>query len=192
MNAIPNGRADSQKVGIDVLIVGAGFSGIGMAIQLQKAGMDSFLIIEKSADIGGTWWENRYPGCACDIPSHLYSFSFEPSCDWTRMYPGQREIHDYLKKCVERYNLRSQIRLCTRFEEAKWDESASLWRVRTANGLQIEARVVVSGMGALHVPRIPPLQGAERFAGPSFHSALWDDTIPLEGKRVAVVGTGAS
>src|SRR5262249_22619455 len=125
----PNSSAASQETSVEVLIIGAGFSGIGMGIQLQKAGIGPFLIIEKSSDIGGTWWENRYPGCACDIPSHLYSFSFEPSSDWTRMYPGRQEIHDYLKKCIERHNLRPHIRLNARFEEAKWDESASLWRV---------------------------------------------------------------
>jgi len=188
----PNSSAASQETSVEVLIIGAGFSGIGMGIQLQKAGIGPFLIIEKSSDIGGTWWENRYPGCACDIPSHLYSFSFEPSSDWTRMYPGRQEIHDYLKKCIERHNLRPHIRLNARFEEAKWDESASLWRVRTGDGSLIEARVLVSGMGALHVPRYPVFKGQERFAGPAFHSALWDDAVNLEGKNVAVVGTGAS
>ena len=181
-----------HSVSVDVLIVGAGFSGLGMGIQLRKAGNDSFLIIEKGSDIGGTWWDNRYPGCACDIPSHLYSFSFEPSSDWTRMYSGQKEIQDYLKRCVDHHNLRGNIRLNTRFEEARWDESAGLWRIRTADGLEIDARILVSGMGALHVPRFPTLKGVERFAGPVFHSAQWDDSVALEGKRVAVVGTGAS
>jgi cation diffusion facilitator CzcD-associated flavoprotein CzcO len=184
--------AAPDRIAVDVCIIGAGFSGLGMAIQLQKAGMESFLILEKASDIGGTWWENRYPGCACDIPSHLYSFSFEPATDWSRMYPGRQEIHDYLKKCVERHKLASRIRLNNRFEEASWDEGAGLWRIRAGNGLQIEARVVVSGMGALHVPRYPSLSGAERFAEPSFHSAEWDHHVSLEGKRVAVVGTGAS
>ena len=95
----------TEAISVDVLIIGAGFSGLGMGIKLREAGMNSFLILEKDSDIGGTWWENRYPGCVCDIPSHLYSFSFEPSAEWTRMYPGQREIHDYLKRCVERNQL---------------------------------------------------------------------------------------
>src|SRR2546430_3065416 len=112
--------APPENVAVDLCIIGAGFSGLGMAIQLRKAGMESFLILEKASDIGGTWWENRYPGCACDIPSHLYSFSFEPSTNWTRMYPGQQEIHDYLKTCVDRHGLAPRIRLNTRFEEAKW------------------------------------------------------------------------
>jgi len=192
MSGQPSSGADLANVTVDILIVGAGFSGLGMAIQLRKAGMHSFQIIEKSSEIGGTWWENRYPGCACDIPSHLYSFSFEPSSEWSRMYPGQKEIHDYLKGCVTRHDLEPHLRLNSCFEEAVWDEEASLWHVRTSKGLQIEARVLVSGMGALHVPNYPSLNGADRFAGPSFHSAEWNSTVPLEGKNVAVIGTGAS
>jgi cation diffusion facilitator CzcD-associated flavoprotein CzcO len=177
---------------VDVLVIGAGFSGLCMGIKLLEAGMKSFLIIEKSADIGGTWWENRYPGCACDIPSHLYSFSFAPSAEWTRMYPGQQEIHDYLKRCVEKYGLTPYLRLNARFCEAIWDEAAGVWNITAANQTHIRARVLVSGMGALHVPNIPTLKGAERFRGPSFHSATWDNRLDLAGKNVAVIGTGAS
>ena len=182
----------SGPVNVDVLIVGAGFSGLGMGIKLREAGMNSFLILEKSSDIGGTWWDNRYPGCACDIPSHLYSFSFEPSSDWTRMYPGQQEIHDYLKRCVARHDLAPHIRLNTAFRDAAWDEASAVWRVTTADGAHFNARVLVSGMGALHVPSFPILQGADRFAGPSFHSSAWDHNVELAGKSVAVIGTGAS
>src|SRR5690348_6897903 len=107
---------------VDVLIVGGGFSGLCMAIKLREAGMNSFLLIEKSDDIGGTWYENRYPGCACDIPSHLYSFSFELWPDWSRMYPGQQEIHDYLKRCIDHHALAPHIRVNTRMREAVWDE----------------------------------------------------------------------
>ena len=192
MTETPDPHSNSSDLTVDVLIIGAGFSGICMGIKLREAGMNSFLIIEKSADIGGTWWDNRYPGCACDIPSHLYSFSFEPSTEWTRMYPGQQEIHSYLKRCVERYELTPHIRVNTRFQEAVWDESASEWRTITHNGLRIRARVLVSGMGALHVPRYPEIQGLERFQGPAFHSATWDHNVELEEKNVAVVGTGAS
>ena len=179
-------------INVEVLIVGAGFSGICMGIKLLEAGMNSFLIIEKSADLGGTWWENRYPGCACDIPSHLYSFSFAPSTEWSRMYPGQQEIHDYLKRCVERYGLTPYLRLNTRFCEAVWNESEGVWNATAANGMSVRARVLVSGMGALHVPRYPELKGPERFKGPAFHSATWDHNVNLDGKNVAVVGTGAS
>jgi cation diffusion facilitator CzcD-associated flavoprotein CzcO len=184
--------SNSSVTTLDVLIVGAGFSGICMGIKLLEAGMKSFLIIEKSCEIGGTWWDNRYPGCACDIPSYLYSFSFAPSTEWTRMYPGQQEIHDYLKRCVERYGLAPYLRLNTRFQEAIWSESAGAWNVRAGNGMQIRARVLVSGMGALHVPRYPELPGLERFSGPAFHSSAWDHNVELDGKNVAVVGTGAS
>ncbi len=184
--------ANSAVTNVVVLIVGGGFAGLCMGIKLLEAGMKSFLIIEKSADIGGTWWDNRYPGCACDIPSHLYSFSFAPSTEWTRMYPGQQEIHDYLKRCVKRYGLAPYLRLNTRFCEAVWDESEGLWNATVGDGKCIRARVLVSGMGALHVPRYPDLKGIERFKGPAFHSATWDHSVDLDSKNVAVVGTGAS
>jgi cation diffusion facilitator CzcD-associated flavoprotein CzcO len=189
-SSVPPSNASENVV--DVLIIGGGFSGLCMGIKLREAGMNSFLILEKSADVGGTWWDNRYPGCACDIPSHLYSFSFEPSNEWTRMYPGQQEIHDYLKHCVKRYKLAPHIRVNTRFQEAVWDEAAGLWYASTQDGARIQARVLVSGMGALHVPRYPDLKGIDRFKGPAFHSATWDHSVELEGKIVAVVGTGAS
>ena len=184
--------AHSSITSVDVLIVGAGFSGLCMGIKLLEAGMKSFLIIEKSCEIGGTWWDNRYPGCACDIPSHLYSFSFAPSTEWTRMYPGQHEIHDYLKRCIEHYGLAPYLRLNTRFQEAIWDESEGAWNVTAADGMRIRARVLVSGMGALHVPRYPQLPGLERFSGPALHSSAWDYNVGLDGKNVAVIGTGAS
>jgi cation diffusion facilitator CzcD-associated flavoprotein CzcO len=183
---------NASEISVETLIIGAGFSGICMGIKLREAGMNSFLIIEKSADIGGTWWDNRYPGCACDIPSHLYSFSFEPSTEWTRMYPGQQEIHAYLKGVVERHELAPNIRLNTRFCEAVWDEGTGEWLATTQDGLRIRARMMVSGMGALHVPRYPEIKGIGRFKGPAFHSANWDHSVKLEGKNVAVVGTGAS
>ncbi len=184
--------ANSAITNVDVLIVGAGFSGLCMGIKLLEAGMNSFLVIEKSQDIGGTWWDNRYPGCACDIPSHLYSFSFAPSTEWTRMYPGQREIHNYLKRCVERYGLAAHLRLNTRFQEAIWDDSEGVWNTTAGDGMRIRARVLVSGMGALHVPHYPELKGLDRFEGSRFHSAAWDHSADLDGKNVAVIGTGAS
>jgi cation diffusion facilitator CzcD-associated flavoprotein CzcO len=183
---------NASDASVDVLIIGAGFSGLCMGIKLRAAGLNSFLIIEKSDDIGGTWYDNRYPGCACDIPSHLYSFSFEPSPDWTRMYPGRQEIQEYLQRCITRYGLAPQIRLNTRFQEAVWDESSGVWQATTHDGLRIQARVLVSGMGALHVPRYPELQGRDSFKGPTFHSSTWDYSVDLAGKNVAVVGTGAS
>ncbi len=185
--------ANSKSASVlDVLIVGAGFSGLGMAINLLEAGTTSFLIIEKADDIGGTWYVNQYPGCACDIPSHLYSFSFDRNPEWSRMYARREEIQDYLKSCVERYGLASYIRVNTAMRSAVWDGSAALWRVTTAAGAEFQARVLVSAVGALHVPLYPKIKGMEKFAGPAFHSTDWDASVQLEGKRVAVVGTGAS
>ncbi len=163
-----------------------------MGIRLLQAGITDFLIIEKSEDAGGTWYENRYPGCACDVPSHLYSYSFECNPEWTRMYASQPEIWQYLKRCVEKYGLTPHIRYKTRFQEAAWDEAAGLWRVMAGDNLRIHARVLVSGVGALHVPRYPEIPGLDRFEGPKFHSATWKPDVDLTGKSVAVVGTGAS
>ncbi len=177
---------------LDVLIVGAGFSGLGMAIKLLEAGMKSFLVLEKADDIGGTWYVNQYPGCACDIPSHLYSFSFDRNPDWSRMYSGRDEIQQYLKACAEKYGLNPYIRLNTRMQKAVWDEAAALWQVTMADGTVIRAGSLISAVGALHVPKYPDIPGMEKFAGPSFHSTWWDSSVPLEGKRVAVIGTGAS
>ena len=177
---------------VDILIVGAGFAGLGMAIALRQAGLESFLVIEKGDDVGGTWRENRYPGCACDIPSHLYSFSFDLNPDWSRMYAPQPEIWDYLRRCAKRYGVVGQIRFRTALREAAWDEARHLWEVTTQGGERIRARVLISGMGALHVPRYPDLPGLERFRGPAFHSAAWDSEVPLAGRRIAVFGTGAS
>jgi cation diffusion facilitator CzcD-associated flavoprotein CzcO len=187
-----NKGSQAEEIKVDVLIVGGGFSGLCMAIKLREAGMNSFLLIEKSDDIGGTWYDNRYPGCACDIPSHLYSFSFDLRPDWSRMYPGQQEIHDYLKRCVQRYELAPHIQLNTRFHEAIWSESEGVWHATAGEGMRIQARVLVSGIGALHVPQYPKLKGIDSFSGPKFHSSNWNHDIDLDCKNVAVVGTGAS
>lgn len=192
MSANSNQGGKEEEIKVDVVIVGGGFSGLCMAIKLLEAGMNSFLLIEKSDDIGGTWYDNRYPGCACDIPSHLYSFSFDPWPDWSRMYPGQQEIHDYLKRCVQRYELAPYIRLNTRFHEAIWNESEGVWHATAGEGMRIQARVLVSGIGALHVPQFPKLKGIDSFSGPKFHSSNWNHSVDLDGKNVAVVGTGAS
>ncbi len=175
-----------------MLIVGAGFSGIGMAIKLLESGATSFLLLEKAHDIGGTWYANQYPGCACDIPSHLYSFSFDRNPNWSRMYSGRPEIQDYLKACAERHGITPYVRTNTRMQAAVWDEDAAHWRVTTGEGAQIRARVLISAVGALHVPKYPDIPGMEKFAGPAFHSTWWDATVPLAGKRIAVIGTGAS
>ena len=174
-----------------VLIVGAGFSGIAMAIRCRQAGIGPLLVIEKSAGIGGTWRENTYPGAACDVPAHLYSLSFAPKADWTRLYARQPEIEAYLHETAARHGLSPLIRLNTRLVRATWDEGAALWRVETDRG-PIVARALVAGMGGLHHPAYPDIPGREDFAGASFHTAAWDHAVDLGAKRVGVVGTGAS
>jgi cation diffusion facilitator CzcD-associated flavoprotein CzcO len=177
---------------VDVLIVGAGFAGLGMSIALRRAGMESFLVIEKGDDVGGTWRDNRYPGCACDIPSHLYSFSFDLNPNWSRMFAPQPEIWDYLRQCAKRHGVMGRVRFRTAMRAAEWDQAQRVWDVTTQDGDRIRSRVLISGMGALHVPRYPDLPGRERFRGPAFHSACWDPDVALEGRRIAVIGTGAS
>ena len=179
----------------EVLIVGTGFSGLGMGIKLKEAGIDDFVIVEKADSVAGTWRENTYPGCACDVPSHMYSFSFEPNPDWSQMYAQQGEIRAYLEHCADKYDLRDHIVFHTRAISAEWDAEAGLWRC-VAEGpdgrVERTARFVVSGIGGLHVPAKPDFPGIENFEGDVFHSATWDHDVELEGRRVAAIGTGAS
>jgi cation diffusion facilitator CzcD-associated flavoprotein CzcO len=173
------------------LIIGTGFAGLGMAIALQKQGVE-FVILEKADDIGGTWRDNIYPGCACDVPSHLYSFSFEPKPDWSRMFSPQPEILDYLRGVTDKYGLRRHVRFGAKVERAHWDDDSHRWHVFTDSGDEYVAQFLISGAGALHIPSVPDLDGIDTFAGPAFHSAQWDAGLDLTGKRVAVIGTGAS
>jgi cation diffusion facilitator CzcD-associated flavoprotein CzcO/acetyl esterase/lipase len=175
-----------------VAIIGAGFGGIGLGITLRRAGIDSFTIFEKSAGIGGVWRDNTYPGATCDIPSHLYSFSFEPNPDWSRRYSPQPEILDYLERCVAKYGIGPNLRLGTEISRAEFDEDAGRWRIELAGGETVEADVLVSACGQLSRPALSRIKGAEDFRGPIFHTARWDHGVHLEGKRVAVIGTGAS
>jgi cation diffusion facilitator CzcD-associated flavoprotein CzcO len=174
-----------------VVIIGTGFAGLGMAIRLKQAGHDDFILLERAGDIGGTWRDNTYPGCQCDVPSHLYSFSFAPNPDWSRTFSHQGEIWDYLRDCAERFGIAPHVRLNHEVLESAWDEDASVWRLETSSG-DLTADVLVSGTGALSEPAIPDLPGLEDFEGAAFHSAEWDHDFDLEGKRVAVIGTGAS
>ncbi|GGV08544.1 flavin-binding monooxygenase [Actinomadura cremea] len=174
-----------------VVIIGSGFGGIGMAIRLGMAGVRDVVILERARDLGGTWRDNTYPGAACDIPSHLYSFSFEPKTDWTRRFPPQPEILDYLRHCARKYGVLDRIRFGTEVTEARFDEDAALWRISTTGG-ELEARVLVSASGQLNRPALPEIAGRESFTGPSFHSARWDHGVDLRGRRVALIGTGAS
>ncbi len=182
----------AQPKPISAVIVGAGFSGMSVAIGLIRDGIDDFTILEKASDVGGTWRENTYPGCACDVQSHLYSFSFEQNPAWTRMYAGQQEIWDYLRRCVDKHQLRPRIRFNTEFASAEFDEETNLWQVETSHGDTILARSLVLAQGPLHQPRYPETPGVDRFHGKAFHSAKWDHEHDLTGKRVAVIGTGAS
>ena len=175
-----------------VVIVGTGFAGIGMGIRLAQAGIHDFTILEQASGVGGTWRDNRYPGAACDVESNLYSFSFEPNPGWSRAFASQAEILAYLERCVDKYGLRPHIRFDTRVTSAAWDEDAAAWTVETSRGAKLRASVLVSGCGGLSRPSFPDLDGLASFRGKTFHSARWDDGYPLEGKRVAIVGTGAS
>jgi cation diffusion facilitator CzcD-associated flavoprotein CzcO len=185
-------RPDADTAELDVAIIGAGFSGLGMAIALKKAGRTNFRVFEKEADLGGTWWLNRYPGCACDVPSHLYSFSFAQNPDWSRSYSPQAEIWRYLKAVAARYDLAPFMRFNAAVDRAEWDEARQFWRVTLKTGETVTARALVSGTGALHVPSYPKIKGLETFKGKVMHSAEWDESYDLSGKRVAVIGTGAS
>ena len=175
-----------------MLVVGAGFSGIAMGAQLRRAGVEDFLILDKSDDVGGTWRDNRYPGCACDVPSRLYSLSFAPKADWSRDYAGWQEIWDYLRDCVARFGLTDKIVLSADVHSLTWEQNR--WRVDTADGREWTADAVVLGVGGLHVPARPDLAGLARFAGPVLHTADWpaDGSARLAGLRVGVIGTGAS
>jgi cation diffusion facilitator CzcD-associated flavoprotein CzcO len=175
-----------------VAIVGGGFSGIGMGIALRRAGIDSFTILERADQVGGVWRDNTYPGAACDVPSHLYSYSFEPSQLWSRRFSPQPEILGYLERCVEKYGLAEHLRLGEAAAVADFDERRGRWTLRTAEGETLEAEALVAACGQLSRPVHPPLAGLERFERPWFHSAYWDHDLDLRGKRVAVIGTGAS
>ncbi len=175
---------------VRVAILGAGMSGICMGIQLRKHGIDDFVILEKADSVGGTWRENTYPGVACDVPSHVYSYSFELNPEWSHSYSSGREIWDYCERCVDKYGLRPQISFRTTVTNVAFD--GARWLVETADGRRITADVVVSGLGGLHLPNRAAIDGIETFAGVRFHTAQWDHTQSLAGKRVALIGTGAS
>jgi cation diffusion facilitator CzcD-associated flavoprotein CzcO len=174
------------------VIVGAGFSGLCAGIQLRRAGIDRFVILEQADGVGGTWRANSYPGAACDIPSHLYSYSFEPNPRWSRAYGGQPEILAYLERCADKYGLRPHLRFGARVVRAVYDEERATWTVETQAGDRFVARALILGNGALHLPALPELRGMSSFGGKTFHSARWDHAHELAGQRVAVIGTGAS
>ena len=175
-----------------VVIIGAGSAGLCMGVQLKKAGIHDFVILEKGSGIGGTWWHNSYPGAECDVQSHLYSFSFEQKNDWSRPFAGQAEILEYLNLIADKYDLRKHILLETEVKSAQWDGEKSCWLVTTADGTNCQSRVVVSALGMFNNLVWPSIPGREEFAGKYFHSARWDHTHDLKGKRVGVIGIAAS
>jgi cation diffusion facilitator CzcD-associated flavoprotein CzcO len=175
-----------------VLIVGAGFGGIGAAIELQRHGFNDITILDHGPALGGTWRDNSYPGAACDVPSHLYSFSYDQRRDWSRLCSPQREILDYLNGVATRFGIDRMVVPNTRVVSCDWDDARQVWGVAAEDGRTWEAEAIIVATGQLHQPAYPRLDGVERFAGHSFHSAEWDHDYDLRGKRVAVIGTGAS
>jgi len=175
-----------------VAIIGGGFSGIGAAILLEKSGFDDYLMIEEGDGVGGAWHWNTYPGVAVDIPSFSYQFSFEQMAGWSRVYAPGRELKEYAEYCVDKYDVRRRTRLNTRIVSATFDEDADLWRLGTGDGDTITARHVVGATGVLTQPKLPKIAGVDEFAGTVMHTARWDHDVDLTGKRVAIIGTGAS
>ena len=182
MNPVPHS--------VEVLIIGAGFSGIGAAIQLKAAGIP-FLILEKTTEIGGVWRDNHYPDCACDVPSALYSYSFAPNPNWNHLFAKQPEIKRYCENTAREFGIADQIRFGQELLIAQWDNSQSEWVVKTSN-TDYRAKFLIVASGPMHVPVTPKVKGLESFTGVQFHSSRWDHSVDLNGKRVAVIGTGAS
>jgi len=176
----------------DTVIVGAGFSGIGAAIQLDKAGLGDYLVIEAGDGPGGTWYWNTYPGVAVDIPSFSYQFSFEQSPSWSRTYARGHELKAYAEHCVDKYGLDSKIRFKTEVLGADFDDAEDLWHIRTDPGGVVTARFLVNASGVFIVPNMPDIDGVDSFAGATIHTARWDHDQDLTHKRVAIIGTGAS
>lgn len=173
-------------------ILGAGLSGVLMGMQLRRAGIDDFTIYERQPDVGGTWYRNTYPGLHCDVPSHLYCYSFEPNPDWSMTYAAQAEIQAYVRTCAEKYGLLEQTRLATVVESARWDDAESSWGLAIADGSDATHRVLVSATGGLTAPRLPSIPGIDRYTGLVWHSGAWRHDVDLTGLRVAVVGSAAS
>jgi cation diffusion facilitator CzcD-associated flavoprotein CzcO len=176
---------------VRVAVVGSGFGGLGAAVRLRREGITDFVVLERAGSVGGTWRDNSYPGCACDVPSHLYSFSFAPNPDWPRTFSGQEHIRAYLEHVTDTFGLRPHLRFGAEVERMAWNAEELRWDIETTAG-NLSADVVVSATGPLSDPKIPDIPGLDTFPGKVFHSARWDHDYDLTGKRVAMVGTGAS
>jgi len=185
-----NASADSQETVHEVIVVGAGFAGIGTAIRLRQAGVDC-VVLEKSHELGGVWRDNSYPDCGCDVPSALYSYSFAPNPHWSRLFAKQQEIKNYTRDTAQKFGVTHSIRLGHELTEARWDRSKKQWRLQTSAGV-FWTRFVVMACGPMHVPVVPRLPGLDTFTGVHFHSSRWDHRFDMHGKRVAVIGSGAS
>jgi cation diffusion facilitator CzcD-associated flavoprotein CzcO len=181
----------TTPVSTRVAIVGSGFGGLAAARELKQAGVQDFLILERASDVGGVWRDNSYPGCACDVQSHLYSFSFAPNPDWSRAFSPQAEILAYLQRCARDLGLMPHVRLNHEVLQAKWDDASASWHIKTNHG-EVRAQHLVGAFGSLSDPLIPQIPGMETFQGEVFHSAHWPRNFKHQGKRVAVLGTGAS
>lgn len=174
-----------------IAIIGAGFAGLGMAARLKRRGETDFVVLERAAEVGGTWFKNTYPGCACDVKSDLYSFSFAPNPDWSHRYARQPEILTYLKRFADDFGVRPHIRFNCDLRRAAWDDADACWQLETGDG-PLTAQILISGHGPLNTPKWPDIPGLEDFSGVKFHSSRWNHTKDLRGKRIAVVGTGAT
>ncbi|MGE0828702.1 MAG: flavin-containing monooxygenase [Hyphomonadaceae bacterium] len=175
-----------------IAIIGAGFGGLAAAIKLKEAGFEAISIFEQAERLGGTWHYNSYPGAACDVPVHLYSFSYDPNPDWSHLYARQTEIQAYLERAADKYGLRPHIHLGAEAKAAHWSKSSAKWRLTFENGAPIEADILIAAVGQLNRPRFPDIEGREKFAGASFHSARWDHGCALSGKKICVIGNAAS
>ncbi len=185
-------KTTPQKQPLDVLVIGAGFSGICAGIKLLEQGIRNFRIYEKSQGIGGTWFDNTYPGAACDVPSHFYCYSFEPNPNWSRIYSPQAEIQAYIEHCADKYEIRPYIENGAKVTEMRLDEERAIWVVSFANGDSVETRHIINGYGGLHKPSVPNFEGKDSFTGPTIHTAQWDHSVDFNNKRVAIIGSAAS
>ena len=176
----------------EVAVIGAGFAGLGAGVRLKMTGSPNFIIFEKAAEIGGTWRDNTYPGCACDIPSFLYSYSFEANPEWTKTFSSQGEILAYMKHCLHKYKIEEHIQYKTEITKSVFEEQLGIWRITDINGNSYTARMVISAAGPFDRPFIPNIAGKDSFEGVAFHSSRWQHDVDLKGKTVAVIGTGAS